>query len=102
MSKNKEQSQAKARIVRPASGAPSVFSDYIHCFWNGLDVSIRFGKFFQPVAELEPNEKNWIEERAIVTVPWGTAKILRNLLDTVITRYERVHGEIKTDFSEPI
>jgi len=75
-------------------GVEEVYANFHHINWTLYDVRIRFGQII-PHPDAPPENAPWaIMEYAAVTVPWGQAKVLRDLLNESINRYEAANGEI--------
>ncbi len=71
------------------------YSNYLHINWTLYDLRIRFGNVI-PSPDSQPADSKWIiSEDAAVSVPWGQAKVLRDMLIEAVQRYESVNGELK-------
>ena len=80
--------------VMPEDGMCDVYSNFLHLNWTLYDVRIRFGQII-PHPEQQPDAAVWaINEQAAVTVPWGQAKLLRDMLNDAVQKYETANGEI--------
>lgn len=81
--------------LRSKDGVVEVYGDYIHLNWTSLNVRIRVTQLIAD-PRVNPSSAKWVvEERAVCTLPWFTAKILQNLLTGLVTKYEQINGEIK-------
>lgn len=85
----------KIQIVRSAAGMAEYYSNYASLNWNPYDVRIRFAQVVANQETTGDDAVATVEERAAITLSWAEAKKLRDLLDEVIKRYEKVNGEIK-------
>jgi hypothetical protein len=80
--------------IEPEEGICDVYSNFVHMNWTLFDVRVRFGQIV-PHPEQQPESAVWaINEWAAVTMPWGQAKALRDMLMDAIKRYEDTNGEI--------
>ena|ERR1700688_5158795 len=80
--------------IEPDDGVCDVYSNFLHLNWTLYDVRIRFGQII-PNPEQPPEIAVWaITEWAAVTIPWGQAKALRDMLNDTIRKYEAANGEI--------
>lgn len=80
--------------IEPEEGICEAYSNFVHLNWTLYDVRIRFGQIV-PNPEQPPEKAFWaIAEWAAVTIPYGQAKALRDMLDEVIRKYEALNGEI--------
>ena len=75
-------------------GVVEIYANLVDANWTLHDVRMRF-------AQIVPNppgsEKVFrAEERAAVTVSWGYAKTISQVLADLIRRYEEANGEIQT------
>jgi|SRR6266446_3506323 len=80
--------------IEPEDGICDVYSNFVHLNWTLYDVRIRFGQIVAH-PEQPPEKAVWaINEWAAVTIPWGQAKALRDMLNETIQKYEAINGEI--------
>ncbi len=80
--------------IEPEEGVFEEYSNYVHMNWTLFDVRIRFGQVV-PNPEHPPERAGFaVSERAAITMPWGQAKALRDMLVDVVNKYESVNGEI--------
>ncbi len=94
---DKESAQTAPTIpwIAPDEGICEVYSNLHHLNWTLYDVRIRFAQIV-PSPYQPPESAGWaISEQAAVTMPWGQAKLLRDMLSEAIQRYETLNGEIK-------
>lgn len=96
-------SEEKIPDARPPESKPlktipakdGVFEDYgnqINLTWTLFDVALRFGQIVPAPGEDPP----WANmEVAAITIPWGQAKALRDMLNDIVSRYENANGGIK-------
>jgi hypothetical protein len=86
----------KPEWISAPDGVFEGYANFIHVNWTLYDVRIRFAQIIadpSTTPELAP----WvIEESAAISLPWGQAKYLHDLLARIIGLYEKVNGEIKT------
>lgn len=81
--------------IATEEGILDVYSNFNHVNWSVFDVRIRFGQII-PDPSKPPETATWvIEERAAMTLAWGQAKGLRDMLSEAIRRYEDLNGEIQ-------
>lgn len=81
--------------IQPEEGVCEVYSNFHHVNWTLFDVRVRYGQII-PHPQQQPDKAVWaVEEYAAVTIPWGQAKALRDMLTEAIRTYEAVNGEIK-------
>lgn len=85
----------KFPFVKPDDGIFQFYSNYIDAAWTLFDVSLRFAQIV-PLPTAEGDAKFEAEENVRVTLAWPEAKILANMLADLVSRFERVNGEIKT------
>ena len=77
-------------------GICEIYSNILYVNWTLWDLRFRLGHIVADPSK-QPGGANWtIMERAAVTMPWGQAKYLRDLLNDCIQRYEKANGEITT------
>jgi|SRR5208282_918099 len=94
-----EQEQKKPELpvkfqwVEPKEGTPEIYSNYVHASWTLFDVRILLGQLV-PLS-VDPTSGFVVEERVAVTVAWPEAKVLRDALVDLVSRYEKVNGEIQ-------
>lgn len=80
--------------VQTDEGVCDVYSNFLNLNWTLYDIRIRFGQII-PNPEQQPDVALWaINEWAAVTMPWGQAKALRDMLNEAVLKYEAVNGEI--------
>ena len=71
----------------------SIYANTTDLQWTLTDVTVRFGEVVQRVVANASEAK--IREKAVVTIPWWQAKLLRDMLSDLISRYENLNGELK-------
>ncbi len=86
----------KVEFVRPASGTAYVYSNHIQIGQTAFDVRIIFGLITNVTAE-----KVEVTQQAQVSLSWLEAKALKEFLSAYLAQYEKLNGELKTEF-EPI
>ena len=78
--------------VAPDEGICEIYTNITHVNWAAFDIRIRFGHL---VIDNEPSGSKWsVSEQAAVTMSYGQAKYLRNLLHGIIKDYEKKNGII--------
>ena len=84
-------------FVQPKDGTAFIYGNHIVLDWTITDLHVRVGDLsVNPLYRTTPNQKTLrIEERACVTLTWGTAKYLMGELQIAIDKYEELNGEIK-------
>lgn len=79
-------------IIRDApEGVFRTYSNHINLTWSAFDLRFHFGD--SPF--LVEDGKLTTDTKAVITVAWNQAKQIAELLDQVISRYEKANGEIK-------
>ena len=98
-SNHQQQSETKIawEYAQPKDGTAFIYGNHILLDWTINDVHIRISELsVTPIYRTPPNQKILkLEERAAVTLTWGTAKYLMGELQAVIKKYEEINGEIK-------
>jgi hypothetical protein len=80
--------------VSVPDGVEDVYANYVQLNWTLYDVRMRFGQII-PHPQDPPERARWaVLESVAVAVPWGQAKLLRDLLSQVIQKYEEINGPI--------
>lgn len=88
----------KLPLEPPEDGVAEAYANVVNMNWTLYDVRIRFSALLQVPDDERPtweNQHGILLERAAVTMPWHTAKTLRDLLDGLIKNYEEINGELK-------
>jgi hypothetical protein len=88
----KEPEKPKFIWVKPKESTPEMYGNYLHVSWTLFDIRIQVGKLVPTGSELT---EFVVEQQGALTVAWPEAKVLRDMLNDVVTRYEKVNGEIK-------
>ncbi len=83
----------KFPFVKPDEGIFQIYSNYIDAAWTLFAVTIRFAQIV-PLPMEGDAARFEAEENARVTLAWPEAKILGNMITDLVSRYERVNGEI--------
>jgi hypothetical protein len=89
----KPEQPVKFEWLRRKDGTPDIYSNYVNASWTLFDVRVTFGQLLP--LDVGSNSGFVVEERAAVTIAWAEAKILRDALNDLVARYEKVNGEIK-------
>jgi hypothetical protein len=97
MATKKTQVEEKPRIKWAKSA--NVFETYAnqtHLNWTLDDVRLHFAQIMEIGENLGPGADVSFAnmEKAVITVSWRNAKILRNHLEKIISNYEEANGEI--------
>lgn len=80
--------------IIPEDGIHEAYSNFVHMNWALHDIRIRFGQIV-PDPTKRPDLAQWVvHERAAITMAWGQAKFLRDILVQAIQKYEEKNGEI--------
>lgn len=78
----------------PESGVPEIYADWYQVNWMTNTIRIRLAQII-PDPKRSPTVAQWkINERAAVTMPYYTAKYLRDTLSRIIEAYEKDNGTI--------
>lgn len=91
--KKQPETPVKFEWVKRKEGTPEIYSNYVNASWTLFDVRITLGQLVP--LDVGSNTGFVVEERAAVTVAWPEAKVLRDALVDLVSRYEKVNGEIK-------
>jgi hypothetical protein len=78
--------------IQPEDGICEVYANVVHVNWSAYDVRIRLGRLV--TVESATGAKWAVNEEAGVSMAYGQAKYLRNLLHGIIKDYEAKNGEI--------
>jgi hypothetical protein len=84
----------KFPFVKPEEGIFQFYSNYIDAAWTLFDVSIRFAQIV-PLPRDGGGPNFEAEENVRVTLAWPEVKFLASMLTDLVSRFERVNGEIK-------
>jgi Protein of unknown function (DUF3467) len=83
----------------PEDGIFETYANMVDADWTLSDVSLRFMQLIHAAKEEEPttvNRELVVLERASITLPWWSAKILASMLTDLVRSYESVNGELTT------
>jgi hypothetical protein len=81
--------------IEPEDGVCEVYANVIHVNWTAYDVRLRLGQLIAD-PRTSPQHAKWVvQEHAAVTMAYGQAKYLRNLLHGIILDYEAKNGDLK-------
>lgn len=75
-----------------APAVPRIYANLVNLDWTLYDITMRFGQL-KYVGDPRLRRLT-AEEQASITVAWAEAKYLRDMLNEVLAKYERVNGEI--------
>lgn len=93
-----ENQSRELTFSEPEEGLYNAYANIVNLNWTLFDVRLRFGELIQvtnPDAPTGAGQIGIVEERVAVTLPWHQVKLLRDNLDDLIKRYEKVNGELK-------
>jgi uncharacterized protein DUF3467 len=81
--------------VESKHGVFPFYANYVNLLWTPHDIKVKFGTLAS-ITEATGNSPRvfTIEERVNVTMSWTEAKALQLMLTDVITRFEKMNGEI--------
>ena len=85
-------------LIEPEDGIFEAFANLVDGDWTLTDVTLRFMQLVHIPKEEEATTQNRdlvVLERANITLPWWSAKVLANMLSSLIDSYEAVNGELK-------
>ena len=85
----------KTVFVKPLGGTPCLYSNHIQLGQTVFDMRIVFG-LITDVNE----EKVEVTQQAQVNLSWLEAKALKEFLAAYIAQYEKINGELKTEFEQ--
>ena len=93
---DKRRSDLVSNIVESKNGVQRFYSNNVDALWTPHDVSVKFSVLtaIKEAADASPRTHTY-EELAIVTVAWTEAKALALMLSDIVSRYEKLNGEIK-------
>ena len=93
----KQPDAPKFDMVESRQGVQNIYANNVQAHWTPHDVRVRFGELIKITeATSEAPRVFTVEERVAVTLAWGEAKILRDILSELIGQFEQLNGEIKT------
>jgi hypothetical protein len=93
---DKRRSDLVSNIVESKNGVQRFYSNNVDALWTPHDVSVKFSVLtsIKEATDTSPRTHTY-EELAIVTVAWTEAKALALMLSDIVSRYEKLNGEIK-------
>ena len=74
---------------------PEIYGNFLNCSWTLVDVRLQIGQLI-PKKPGDTSAGFIVEERGFVTMAWHQAKVLRDIVTSLVASYEQVNGEIKT------
>jgi hypothetical protein len=80
---------------------PEIYCNFINCSWTLVDVRLQIGELI-PKKSGDTAAGFVVEERGSVTMGWYQAKVLRDLIASLIASYEQVNGEIAKPQLAPV
>jgi Protein of unknown function (DUF3467) len=96
MPSNKEQStEPKIDWVESKHGVFPFYANNVNLLWTPHDVRVKFGELVKVTEATEDAPRVFtIEERVNVMMSWTEAKALQMMLADLVTRFEKLNGEI--------
>lgn len=88
------QSKTTTEWIRDEEGVYETYANFFFLNWTPLDVRIRFAQLIPDPRQTQAAAPSVANERAAITMSWGHARVLRNLLSDVLERYENLNGEL--------
>lgn len=85
-------------LLEPETGIYETYANNVDADWTGTDVTIRF---MQLVFSAENdratvnNREMVLVEKADITIPWWTVKVLAEVLNRLVDAHEAANGELK-------
>lgn len=90
---NSERSEPLDMEWSEAPTAPRIYANIVNLDWTLYDVTLRFAQL--KFAGDPRARKLTAEEQGSVTIAWAEAKYLRDTLTDLLSKYEKVNGEIR-------
>ena len=90
-----QENYPQVALLKQVKGICEVYANVIHINWTAYDVRLRLGQLIADPRTSPQNAKWVVEEQAAITMAYGEAKYLRNLLHGIILDYEAKNGELK-------
>jgi Protein of unknown function (DUF3467) len=93
---NQPEISPKTEWIRNSRGVYEGYANLFFSNWTPLDVRIRFAQLITDPRKPQPGGEGTsvAEEHAAITMTWAHAKILRDLLISIVSHYEKTNGEI--------
>jgi hypothetical protein len=78
-------------------GVCEIYANFIDICWGLHDVRLRLARVVPTDGSYGSSQplRVAVEQNAALTMPWGQAKLLRDILIDAVERYELVNGELK-------
>jgi hypothetical protein len=89
---DQEQPKLKFEWVKPKE-VPEVYGNFFNASWTLFDVRFLIGQLVP--TGVDQTSQFVVEQRAAVTIAWAEAKVLRDILNDLVAKYEHANGEIK-------
>jgi len=79
----------------PEGGIHRIYTNFVQLTWTVFDLQIRLAQII-PTSKGPAHPATVVaEENAAVTMAWGEAKLLRDMLVDAVARYEKENGELR-------
>jgi hypothetical protein len=91
-------------LEEPEGGTLEAYASIVDTDWSLTDVTLRFLQLaFVPKENqtTATNREMILLERANITIPWWSTKILAGMLGELVKSYESVNGELKAPVLAP-
>lgn len=78
-------------------GVVEIYTNFIDICWGSLDVRLRLARTLPTDGGYSSSKplRIVVEQTAAVTMAWGEAELLRDILIDAVERYELANGELK-------
>jgi hypothetical protein len=87
------QKPAEFEWTVPEEGTPEIYGNFVNVSWTLFDVRFRIGQLIPRATN--PKSGFVVEQQCAVTIAWPEAKLLRDMLTELVSKYESVNGEFK-------
>jgi hypothetical protein len=91
-------------LEEPEDGIFETYANVVDADWTLTDVALRFMQLIHVPKEESPttgNRELVVLEKANITIPWRSAKILATMLNDLVQSYESVNGELRSPILAP-
>lgn len=85
-------------VEEPREGVFMAYANVVNIGWTLDDVRIRFCELMNVSTDENPKFSEGvgvIQEKAAITLPWRQAKLLRDILNKLVSEFEDMNGEMK-------
>jgi hypothetical protein len=97
----KQPTQQKFEWIEGEYEVPEIYGNFLNCSWTLVDVRFQIGQLV-PKSPGDISGGFVVQERGFVTMAWHQAKVLRDLVISLVASYEQENGEIKMPKLAPI